>query len=93
MPAKPGLTTSLTWILTSGILASFCIGAASATAQQPVEGDPATVLAAEAKQRAEWASEWLRSEDPARVAWGAWLARQEGLKSLVPGLVEKVTEY
>jgi len=93
MPAKRGLATSLTWILTSGILASFCIGPESAIAQQLPETEPAAVLGADAKQRAEWASEWLRSEDPARVAWGAWLARQDRLKSLVSGLVEKVVEY
>jgi hypothetical protein len=67
--------------------------AASLTAQQPPDSDPVLLLRADAKRRADWATEWLRSEDPLRVAWGAWLARQDHQTALIPLLIEKVEEY
>lgn len=67
--------------------------AASLTAQQPPESDPVLLLRADAERRADWATEWLRSEDPLRVAWGAWLARQDHQTPLIPLLIEKVEEY
>jgi hypothetical protein len=67
--------------------------AASLTAQQPAESDPVLLLRADAERRADWATEWLRSEDPLRVAWGAWLARQDHQTALIPLLIEKVEEY
>jgi len=63
------------------------------TAQQPPDSDPVLVLRADAERRADWATEWLRSEDPLRVAWGAWLARQDHQTALIPLLIEKVGEY
>ena len=73
----------------------FSCLAASLTAQQLPERDPApaSLLRANAQQRADWASEWLRSNDPLRVAWGAWLARQDRQTALVPLLLERVREY
>jgi hypothetical protein len=67
--------------------------AASLTAQQPAGSDPILLLRADAQQRTDWATEWLRSEDPLRVAWGAWLVRQDRQTALTPLLIEKVVEY
>jgi hypothetical protein len=67
--------------------------ATSLTAQQPPESDPVLLLRADAERRADWATEWLRSEDPLRVAWGAWLARQDHQTALIPLLIERVEEY
>jgi hypothetical protein len=67
--------------------------AASLTAQQPPGSDPVLLLHADAQQRADWATEWLRSEEPFRVAWGAWLARQDNQTVLIPLLIGKVREY
>jgi hypothetical protein len=66
---------------------------ASLTAQQPPDSDPVLLLRADAERRADWATEWLRSEDPLRVARGAWLARQDHQTALIPLLIEKVGEY
>jgi len=66
---------------------------ASLTAQQPPETDPVLILRADAQRRADWATEWLRSEDPLRIAWGAWLARQDHQTALIPLLIEKVKQY
>jgi hypothetical protein len=66
---------------------------ASLTAQQPPDSDPVLLLRADAERRADWATEWLRSDDPLRVAWGAWLARQDHQTALIPLLIEKVGEY
>lgn len=63
------------------------------SAQQPPRGNPALLLRADAQQRKEWATEWLRSEDQLRVAWGAWLARQDHQTALIPLLIKKVEEY
>jgi hypothetical protein len=71
-----------------------CVGlGASLTAQQPPDSDPVLLLRADAERRADWATEWLRSDDPLRVAWGAWLARQDHQTALIPLLIEKVGEY
>jgi hypothetical protein len=67
--------------------------AASLTAQQPPDSDPGLLLRTDAERRADWATEWLRSEDPLRVAWGAWIARQDHQTALIPLLIEKVEEY
>jgi hypothetical protein len=67
--------------------------AASLSAHQPQGSDPVLLLRADAQQRADWATEWLRSEDPLRVAWGARLARQDRLIALIPLLIGKVREY
>ena len=71
----------------------FCALAISLAAQQPPVTDPAALLRADAQQRADWAAEWLRSEEPLKVAWGAWLARQDNQTVLIPPLIEKVNEY
>lgn len=71
----------------------LCALAISLTAQEPPATDPATLLRADGQQRADWAAEWLRSEEPLRVAWGAWLARQDNQTFLIPRLIEKVKEY
>jgi hypothetical protein len=62
-------------------------------AQEPPENAPAALMRADAQQRADWAREWLHSEDPSRVAWGAWLARQDYQKALAPLLIEKIAQY
>jgi hypothetical protein len=67
--------------------------AASLSAQQPPRSDPVVLMRADAQQRADWATEWLRSEDPLRVAWGARLARQDHLMALIPLLIGNVREY
>jgi len=67
--------------------------AASLTAQQPPDSDPVLLVHADAELRAGWAIAWLRSEDPLRVAWGAWIARQDHQTALIPLLIEKVEEY
>jgi hypothetical protein len=55
--------------------------------------DPAALLRADARQRSNWARTWLSSDDPLRFAWGAWLARQDRQRALIPLLIEKVGEY
>jgi hypothetical protein len=67
--------------------------AASLAAQQPPESDPVVLMRADTQRRADWATEWLNSEDPLRVAWGAWLARRDHQTALAPLLNEKVKEY
>ena len=79
------------WLATTLLGISTFSG--SLTAQQKVEVDPEVLLHGDAKQRADWANEWLSSADPVRVAWGAWLARRDRLTELVPVLIEKVEEY
>jgi len=74
------------------VLVLFALSA-SLTAQQTTESDPGLVVRADAQRRAEWASAWLRSEDPLQVAWGAWLARRDHQTALIPLLIEKVKEY
>lgn len=61
--------------------------------QPPPNSDIGPLLRADTQQRAEWANAWLRSDDPLRIAWGAWLARQDHQTGLVPLLVKKVMEY
>jgi hypothetical protein len=63
------------------------------TAQQPPASDPVSLVHADAQQRAAWATEWLHSDDPLRLAWGAWLAKQDRHKELIPLLNEVVAEY
>jgi len=63
------------------------------TAQQPPASDPVSLAHADAQQRAAWATEWLHSDDPLRLAWGAWLAKQDRHKELIPLLNEVVAEY
>jgi hypothetical protein len=67
--------------------------AAALAAQQTPASDPVSSLHADAQQRAAWATEWLHSNDPRRLAWGAWLAKQDRQTSLIPLLNEKVAEY
>jgi hypothetical protein len=67
--------------------------ATSLTAQQPSGNDPASLLRADAQQRADWATQWLHSSDPLRVAWGAWLARQDRQTALTPLLLGQVKDY
>lgn len=68
--------------------------AAPSMAQRPTPStDPARVVRADAQQRAQWAGEWLRAEDPRLVAWGAWLARQDRRTELIPFLLERVEQY
>jgi hypothetical protein len=55
--------------------------------------DPLTLLQAESSQRGRWATEWLTSDDPRRIAWGAWLARQDNRIDLVPILLDKIRGY
>src|SRR5579864_1164990 len=58
--------------------------------------DPALLMRADAQQRMKWAAEWLSSEDPQRVAWGAWLARlehQEYQTIFIPELLKKLEQY
>lgn len=62
-------------------------------AQQSPENDPAVLLKADASQRASWATSWLQSHDPRQIAWGAWLARVDHQKGLVPLLTQRVVEY
>jgi hypothetical protein len=65
----------------------------SLIAQQPPESDPGALLQADGQRRTEWASKWLHSDDPLRVAWGAWLAQHDHEKSLCPLLIEKAVAY
>jgi hypothetical protein len=63
------------------------------TAQQPPASDPVSLVHADTDLRTTWATEWLHSDDPLRLAWGAWLAKQDRHKELVPLLNEVVAEY
>jgi hypothetical protein len=71
----------------------FLVVSATLVAQQPPATDPVSLLHADAQQRAAWATEWLHSDDPLRLAWGAWLAKQDRQTALIPLLNEKVAEY
>jgi hypothetical protein len=78
------------------LVGAACVSLAIAApllAQQSPSDDPALIALADAQRRAAQATEWLRSEDPLRVAWGAWLARQDRQTALVPLLLGKVEEY
>ena len=75
------------------IAALLAVSASSNHAQQSSESDVDTLLRADASQRAMWASTWLHSGDPRKVAWGAWLVRADHLKSLIPVLVQLVIDY
>lgn len=61
--------------------------------QTPADKERSGALRAHAQRRAEWATAWLHSEDPLRVAWGAWLAKQDHATALTSLLVEMVEEY
>jgi hypothetical protein len=71
----------------------FLALATSLTAQQRPASDPPSLLHADAQQRAAWATEWLHSDDPLRLAWGAWLANQDRHNDLIPLLNKVVAEY
>jgi hypothetical protein len=77
-----------------GRIAAAFVGCLLSTlsAQQSPQNDSAVLLKADTSQRASWAGSWLRSDDPLRVAWGAWLARIDQQKGLVPLLIQKVVE-
>ena len=62
-------------------------------AQPSPQSDPAVLLKADQSQRAAWAAGWLQSDDPRKIAWGAWLARVDQQKELIPVLIQKVVEY
>jgi hypothetical protein len=66
---------------------------ASLHPQQSSDNDPALILRSDAQRRAKWANQWLSSADPVRVAWGAWLARADHIRSLTPMLVQQVDSY
>lgn len=69
---------------------------ASLSAQVPSQtsaSDPASLLRVDSQQRSLWAHEWLSSDDPRHVAWGAWLAKQDELRDLIPVLIQHVEEY
>jgi hypothetical protein len=71
----------------------FLALSATLAAQQPPATDPVSLLHSDALQRTAWATEWLHSDDPLRLAWGAWLAKQDRQTGLIPLLNEKVAEY
>jgi hypothetical protein len=84
----------MSWL--PSLVKASCISlalAASLLAQHQPETDPASLVRADTSHRAQWATEWLHSDEPLRVAWGAWLAKQDRLTSLIPLLNEKVAEY
>jgi len=62
-------------------------------ASQNVEQNPVALLGNDAQQRQIWAGEWLHSEDPSKVAWGAWLVRLDRQTALIPLLLDKVNRY
>jgi hypothetical protein len=67
--------------------------ASSARAQHLSASDPAAALRADGEQRIVWATEWLNSNNPRELAWGAWVAKQDRAASLIPLLIEKVDAY
>jgi hypothetical protein len=86
----------MTWLERPSLLTrtGLCFAfSASLAAQQPSLSDPVSLLHANAQQRAAWANEWLHSDDARRLAWGAWLAKQDRQTALIPLLNEKVAEY
>jgi hypothetical protein len=72
------------------IFAAFAVILA---AQEPASHSPEILLRANLQQRNDWAAAWLQSQDPLRVAWGAWVVRQDRETKLIPLLVQKVVEY
>jgi len=66
---------------------------AALTGQEPIKDNPELVVRADAERRTEWATAWLHSEDPPRVAWGAWIAKQDHVTALSPLLVGEVERY
>lgn len=86
----------MSWLRRPSLVKASCISlalAASLAAQQQPETDPSSLVRADTLHRAEWAKEWLHSDDPLHVAWGAWLAKQDRQTALIPLLNEKVAEY
>ena len=62
-------------------------------AQQLPEVNPANLVKDNIQQRLRWAKEWLQSDDPQQMAWGAYLARTDRQRSLIPLLLQKVRDY
>jgi hypothetical protein len=75
------------------VIGIFFVFATSLASQQPPASDPVSLLRADAQQRTAWATEWLHSDDPLRLAWGAWLAKQDRQTALIPLLNKVVAEY
>ncbi len=72
---------------------TFAAFALVLAAQEAVSPSPEILLRANIQQRKDWAVAWLGSQDPLRIAWGAWLANQDRLTDLIPLLTLKVAEY
>lgn len=64
-----------------------------AAAQVPAPSNPSAAMLEERHRRDKWAEEWLASGEPAKIAWGAWLARVDRQSDRVPQLVELVNRY
>ncbi|MCU1284154.1 MAG: hypothetical protein JWO13_504 [Acidobacteriales bacterium] len=75
------------------ILGYFLLASILLAAQQTAQVDPSAIVHADSEQRALWAAEWVNSQDPVRLAWGAWLARRDTQRTLLPELVRKLSEY
>ncbi len=54
---------------------------------------PSLLLKSDSRTRSKWASEWLISESPLKVALGAWLARVDRQSTITPLLLQKVAVY
>ena len=64
-----------------------------ALAQQQPEVNPADLVKADIQRRVRWAKEWLQSDNPQRIAWGAFLAKADRQRSLIPLLLQNLRDY
>jgi hypothetical protein len=55
--------------------------------------DPATIVAAQQEQGAQFTQQWLRSTDSHTVAWGAYLALRNGNQDVLPQLTSLAVAY
>jgi hypothetical protein len=75
-----------------GRASTLFVVAITLTAQE-TEKNPAALIGAQTQLRATMAEAWLHSDDPLKIAWGAWLARVDRQALLAPLLLRKVADY
>jgi len=73
--------------------ALFVLSANLVYPQRKPQTDPADLMRSDSQTRAAWAADWLDSDDPRRIAWGARVALVDRLTDLEPNLLRIVTLY
>jgi hypothetical protein len=66
---------------------SWCVPAVTG------QDTPPDVVGRDSEIRSAWAIQWLRSDSPLDIAWGAWLTRVDRQQAAVPLLVKQLSGY